>query len=126
MSFKINRSAGVEEKTIFERDFEVNKSRFKYRLEIYVPQEKRKYGYYVLPFLLNENLVARVDLKTVRSEEKLLIKGVYLEAGAEPEMVLSELAEEIKELSSFLNLSEVSISGRSKTAVLLRSFLDSN
>ena len=99
---------------------------FKYRLEIYVPQEKRKYGYYVLPFLLNENLVARVDLKTVRSEEKLLIKGVYLEAGAEPEMVLSELAEEIKELSTFLNLSEVSIIGRSKTAVLLRSFLDSN
>ena len=99
---------------------------FKYRLEIYVPQEKRKYGYYVLPFLLNENLVARVDLKTVRSEEKLLIKGVYLEAGAEPEMVLSELAEEVKELSNFLNLSEVSIFGRSKTAVLLRSFLDSN
>ena len=99
---------------------------FKYRLEIYVPQEKRKYGYYVLPFLLNENLVARVDLKTVRSEGKLLIKGVYLEAGTEPEMVLSELAEEIKELSSFLNLSEVSISGRSKTVVLLRSFLDSN
>jgi len=99
---------------------------FKYRLEIYVPEEKRKYGYYVLPFLLNENLVARVDLKTVRSEEKLLIKGVYLEAGTEPEMVLSELAEEVKELSTFLNLSEVSIIGRSKTAVLLRSFLDSN
>jgi len=99
---------------------------FKYRLEIYVPKEKRKYGYYVLPFLLNENLVARVDLKTVRSEEKLLIKGVYLEAGTEPEMVLSELAEEVKELSTFLNLSEVSIIGRSKTAVLLRSFLDSN
>jgi hypothetical protein len=99
---------------------------FKYRLEIYVPQEKRKYGYYVLPFLLNENLVARVDLKTVRSEEKLLIKGVYLEAGAEPEMVLSELAEEVKELSNFLNLSEVSITGRSRTAVLLRSFLNSN
>jgi len=67
-----------------------------------------------------------VDLKTVRSEEKLLIKGVYLEAGTEPEMVLSELAEEIKELSTFLDLSEVSIIGRSKTAVLLRSFLDSN
>ena len=99
---------------------------FKYRLEIYVPQEKRKYGYYVLPFLLNENLVARVDLKTLRSEGKLLIKGVYLETGTEPEIVLSELAEEVKELSNFLNLPEVSITGRSKTAVLLRSFLDSN
>ena len=76
--------------------------------------------------MLNENLVARVDLKTLRSEGKLLIKGVYLEAGTDPEMVLSELAEEVKELSNFLNLPEVSITGRSKTALLLRSFLDSN
>jgi hypothetical protein len=98
---------------------------FKYRLEIYVPREKRKYGYYVLPFLLNENLVARVDLKAVRQEGKLLVKGVYLEAGTDPEIVLSELAKEVKDLSNFLDLSEVLIIGRSKSAILLRSFLDS-
>ena len=98
---------------------------FKYRLEIYVPREKRKYGYYVLPFLLNENLVARVDLKAVRHEGKLLVKGVYLEAGTDPEIVLSELAKEVKDLSNFLDLSEVLIIGRSKSAILLRSFLDS-
>ena len=99
---------------------------FKYRLEIYVPRDKRKYGYYVLPFLLNENLVARVDLKAVRAEGKLLIKGVYLEAGVDPEMVLSELAKEVKNLSEFLDLSEVLSIGRSQSAILLRSFLDSN
>ena len=99
---------------------------FKYRLEIYVPRDKRKYGYYVLPFLLNENLVARVDLKAVRAEGKLLIKGVYLEAGVDPEMVLSELAKEVKDLSEFLDLSEVLSIGRSQSAILLRSFLDSN
>ena len=98
---------------------------FKYRLEIYVPREKRKYGYYVLPFLLNENLVARVDLKAVRHEGKLLVKGVYLEAGTDPEIVLSELAKEVKDLSNFLDLSEVLIIGRSKSTILLRSFLDS-
>ena len=99
---------------------------FKYRLEIYVPKEKRKYGYYVLPFLLNENLVARVDLKTFRSEGKLLVKGVHLEKGVDPEMVLSELSEEIKKLSNFLDLSQVSVTSRSKPAVLLSSFLNSH
>ena len=99
---------------------------FKYRLEIYVPKEKRKYGYYVLPFLLNENLVARVDLKALRHEGKLLVKGVYLEVGTDPEMVLSELAKEVKDLSEFLDLSEVLSIGRSQSATLLRSFLDSN
>ena len=99
---------------------------FKYRLEIYVPKEKRKYGYYVLPFLLNENLVARVDLKTFRSEGKLLVKGVHLEKGVDPEMVLSELSEEIKKLSNFLDLPQVSVTSRSKPAVLLSSFLNSH
>ena len=99
---------------------------FKYRLEIYVPKEKRKYGYYVLPFLLNENLVARVDLKTLRSTGKLLVKGIHLEKGVDPEMVLSELSEEIKKLSNFLDLPQVSVTSRSKPAVLLSSFLNSH
>ena len=99
---------------------------FKYKLEIYVPKEKRKYGYYVLPFLLNENLVARVDLKTFRSTGKLLVKGIHLEKGVDPEMVLSELSEEIKKLSNFLDLPQVSVTSRSKPAVLLSSFLNSH
>ena len=98
---------------------------FKYRLEIYVPKEERKYGYYVLPFLLNENLVARVDIKTVRTEGKLLVKGIYLENGTDPEMVISELSKELIELSDFLDLPEVSIAGRSKSAMLLRLFFNS-
>ena len=98
---------------------------FKYRLEIYVPKEERKYGYYVLPFLLNENLVARVDIKTVRTEGKLLVKGIYLENGTDPEMVISELSKELIELSHFLDLPEVSITGRSKSAMLLRLFFNS-
>ena len=67
-----------------------------------------------------------MDLKADRHEGKLLVKGVYLEAGADPEMVLSELAKEVSDLSEFLDLSEVLSVGRSKSAVLLRSFLDSN
>ena len=98
---------------------------YRYRLEIYVPREKREFGYYVMPFLLNENLVARVDLKTLRSEETLVVKGVFLEEKVDAEVVCSELMEELSLLADFLNLSRIKISGRNKTANILKSLLKS-
>ena len=90
-----------------------------------MPREKREFGYYVLPFLLNENLVARVDLKTLRSEETLVVKGVFLEEKVDAEVVCSELIEELRLLADFLNLSKIKISGRNKTANILKSLLKS-
>jgi uncharacterized protein YcaQ len=77
---------------------------FRYRIEIYVPEPKRVYGYYVLPFLLDEALVARVDLKSDRQAGVLLVQGAFAEAGVEIERVSVQLAAELAVTAAWLGL----------------------
>jgi uncharacterized protein len=80
---------------------------FRYRIEIYTPAPKRQYGYYVLPFLLGEELVARVDLKSDRQQGVLLVQGAFAEDGVDRDRVASELAAELRLVAGWLELGDV-------------------
>jgi uncharacterized protein YcaQ len=77
---------------------------FEYRIEIYTPKEKRRWGYYVLPFVLGERIVARVDLKAERAEGRLSVLAVHYEEHAKKSKVVSVLADELGKLMKWLGL----------------------
>ncbi|MDG2428714.1 MAG: crosslink repair DNA glycosylase YcaQ family protein [Acidimicrobiales bacterium] len=94
---------------------------FRYRIEIYVPQPKREYGYYVLPFLLGDQLVGRVDVKADRQARRLMARGVFAEADVDREHVATELSVELDRLAEFLGMDGVDIGERGNLASALRS-----
>ncbi|MCB1039282.1 MAG: YcaQ family DNA glycosylase, partial [Acidimicrobiales bacterium] len=94
---------------VWERDRTERIWGFRYRIEIYVPKPKRVHGYYVLPFLLDGRLVARVDLKADRKAGVLLVQGAFAEDDVEEQVVSEELAAELVELAGFLGLDGVEV-----------------
>ena len=88
----------------------------RYRLEIYTPAEKRVHGYYVLPFLCDGAIAARVDLKAARRAGRLLVQSAHREPGAPPN-VAERLGEELALTAKWLGLKEVAIAGAGDLAL---------
>ena len=78
---------------------------FHYRIEIYTPKEKRKFGYYVLPFMMNGEMVGRVDLKADRANSKLLVLSVHTEKGVKRSTINDALNNELRTMASWLDCS---------------------
>lgn len=82
---------------------------FHYRIEIYVPREKRVHGYYVLPFMLDGELVARVDLKADRAAGRLVVQGAFAEEGEDRVRVGRALLEHLEAMARWQELAEIEI-----------------
>ncbi|MDP8920772.1 MAG: winged helix-turn-helix domain-containing protein [Pseudomonadota bacterium] len=92
----------VWERTRTERLFD-----FRYRIEIYTPAEKREFGYYCLPFVLGEKVVARVDLKADRVAGNLIVHSIHPEASVAPEEIAPALGDELRLMARWLNLGSI-------------------
>ena len=93
---------------------------FHYRLEIYTPAPKRKFGYYVLPFLLDNHIVGRVDLKADRHAGVLRVNAAYGEEGVDTTRVSRELAQELLAMAQWLKLSDVHVQRKGNLSTSLR------
>jgi len=104
---------------LFERDRVERLFGFRHSFELYVKPAQRRYGYFVLPFLLGDSLVARVDLKADRARGTLLVLGAFGEPTV-PSDGAAALAAELRDLATWLELDSIEVSDRGDLAPMLR------
>lgn len=93
---------------------------FRYRLEIYTPQHKRVYGYYVLPFLHHERIAARVDVRAERANGCLAVHAVHEEEQGLDEPGMLALALNLRQMAGWLGLQQVKLNCQRPSAARLR------
>jgi uncharacterized protein YcaQ len=105
---------------IWDRERTTRLFGFDFRIEVYVPEPQRRYGYYVLPLLLGDELVARFDVKADRKASTLRVHGAYLEPGADGTTVAAGAAVELSLLAAWLGLDEIAVGSRGDLTAALR------
>lgn len=96
---------------------------FEYKIEIYTPAAKRKYGYYVLPVMVDGELVARMDVKTDREADVLRIKSCYAEVGHATTQTAERVADAVRDLRKLVGSSAIDVERRGNLASKLRAEL---
>ncbi len=99
---------------------------YRHVFELYVPPAKRRYGYYVLPFLLGDTIAARVDLKAARDAGTLQVLAAHLEPAAPAAQTASELAEELRSIANWLSLDSIQVSGSGDLSAHLRKLVQAS
>lgn len=84
---------------------------FRYRLEFYVPADQRLYGYFVMPFLLGDTVVARADVKADRRAGVVRVPGAFAEPGIDPARIAGPLFGELRALAAWLGLDGIVADG---------------
>lgn len=87
-----------------------------YSIELYTPQARRLYGYYVCPFLLGDDLVARCDLKADRQRQVLVVQSAFLEPGRDARRAAAGLLDELREMQAWLQLDRLEVMDRGDLA----------
>lgn len=104
---------------VWNRDRNERLFGFHYRIEIYTPKHKRKFGYYVLPVLHDERLVGRLDLKSDRRSGTLKVEAAYVEPGVRPASIAAPVAERLLAMARWLELDRVAVVRRGSLAAPL-------
>jgi uncharacterized protein len=122
---KLPRTAGATalvspfDPIIWDRDRAERVFNFHYRIELYTPAPKRKFGYYVLPFLHGDHFAGRICLKADRQNNTLLVNASHIETGRDRDETAVHLAVEVRRLSNWLGLSSVSVAKKGPLATAL-------